>query len=309
VQLTKPLKEHLLRFFTDTLFTEKGAVITDLDGTAIHEWEGRYGVPIHVEQGLKAIYATGRPVVLNTLRFPLSVMRTFGREWYKLSAAPIATVLLNGSMVGYIHEDASGQQRYEELDAWPLCSEDLDEVLDIVRHISGDGVSNLLVFYYPRNWQQGEIIWTAHQEKTAEVQEKYGSAERVWCSTIDELEAELRGQEICMIHLYADTPGDERMAYQHTRRRDFFTRSGVDKLWGAEQIGRILGFSLEASLGAGDTSMDTFLRGVGLAVHVGRTLDYHGALPSLLVSGSEEFAALLMELAALQSDANKHIAS
>jgi hypothetical protein len=44
--LSNDHREQLINFFQNTGFSEKGAVITDLDGTAIHEWEGRYGVPI-----------------------------------------------------------------------------------------------------------------------------------------------------------------------------------------------------------------------------------------------------------------------
>lgn len=304
MSLSAANREALHRFFTTTEFSQKGAVITDLDGTAIHEWDGRYGITTHVEVGLKAVYETGRPVVVNTLRFPLSVMRTFGREWYQISRAPILTVLLNGSLLGYIHEDASGIQRYEELDAFPLREQDVADVLDIIKSLLGDGLANLLVFYYPRDWRLGEIIWTPLPEAVAMAQEKYRSAEHVWSSDFTGLEQALREREHCMIFLHADAYGDERMAYQHTRRRDFFTRAGVDKLYGTQRMAEALGFSMDASLGAGDSSMDTFLQGVAQAVYVGRPLEHAGTLPSILASGPEEFGALLMELASLQRTAH-----
>lgn len=72
---------QLQNFFNQSNFPEAGAVITDLDGTAIHEYEGRYSIPKSVELGLKKINDLGRPIVINTLRFPLSVIRTFGKEW------------------------------------------------------------------------------------------------------------------------------------------------------------------------------------------------------------------------------------
>jgi len=70
----------LKHFFQQSRFAASGGVITDLDGTAVHEEQGRIYIPQPVEFGLKVLYDTGRPVVLNSLRFPLSVMRTFGKE-------------------------------------------------------------------------------------------------------------------------------------------------------------------------------------------------------------------------------------
>jgi hypothetical protein len=39
-----------------------------------------------------------------------------------------------------------------------------------------------------------------------------------------------------MILLLLDVPEDRLMAYQHTRRDNFLTRAGVDKLFGAQRI-------------------------------------------------------------------------
>ncbi|MEJ7680254.1 MAG: hypothetical protein WKG06_20850 [Segetibacter sp.] len=69
---------------------------------------------------MKKIYDLGRPVVINTLRFPLSVMRTFGREWYSISNAPVPTVLMNGSQLGYMTETSEGAIGYKEIAAFPL---------------------------------------------------------------------------------------------------------------------------------------------------------------------------------------------
>src|SRR5687768_2772595 len=113
--LTDTQRQQLQTFFNQSRFEESGAVITDLDGTAIHEFEGRYSIPQSVELGLNRVYELGRPVVLNTLRFPLSVIRTFGREWYKISNAAIPTVLMNGSQLGYIVQNRNGEFEYEEI--------------------------------------------------------------------------------------------------------------------------------------------------------------------------------------------------
>ena len=102
--LTESQHQQIQSFFNRSKFEVLGGVITDLDGTAIHEFEGRFSIPQSVELGLNRIYELGRPVVLNTLRFPLSVIRTFGKEWYKISNAPIPTVLMNGSQLGEYSE-------------------------------------------------------------------------------------------------------------------------------------------------------------------------------------------------------------
>ncbi|MFN2439965.1 MAG: hypothetical protein ABR503_12250, partial [Chitinophagaceae bacterium] len=92
--LTEAQQLQVQQFFNQSDFAESGGVITDLDGTAIHEFKGKYSIPQSVELGLQKIHALGRPVVINTLRFPLSVIRTFGKEWYEISNAPIPTVLM-----------------------------------------------------------------------------------------------------------------------------------------------------------------------------------------------------------------------
>lgn len=293
--------QHLKDFFYKSDFAEKGGVITDLDGTAIHEYQGKYTVPETVELGLKKVHDLGRPVVINTLRFPLSVMRTFGREWYNISNAPVPTVLMNGSQLGYMTKASEGNFGYEEIFAFPLIENEIDEVISNVRELVANGIKDVLVFYYPRQWTKGEIIWTPAAEKVSEIQSKYLSASAVYMSELNELEDTLKAEDICMIFLLIDVPKDRLMAYQHTKKSSFFTHTGVDKLFGAEKIADHLQFSLDHSVGAGDTEMDTFLKGVGLAIHVGKNiLPYHGIFPSLHVPGSSELGELLFELAAMQ---------
>src|SRR6188768_1020039 len=126
---------QLQHFFNHSKFEECGGLITDLDGTAIHEFEGRYSIPQSVQLGLDKIYDLGRPVVINTLRFPLSVIRTFGKEWYKISNAPIPVVLLNGSQVGYIikHEDGFN---FEQLAAFTMRESEIHKVIATVERFS-----------------------------------------------------------------------------------------------------------------------------------------------------------------------------
>src|SRR5215203_4083527 len=130
--ISESIYNQLQNFFNKSDFTGKGGVITDLDGTAIHEYEGRYLIPQSVELGLKKIYDLGRPVVINTLRFPYSVMRTFGKEWYKISNAPIPTVLMNGSQLGFITDAGEDKFGYKEIDAFPLESNEIAGALQIV---------------------------------------------------------------------------------------------------------------------------------------------------------------------------------
>ena len=299
--LAETQHHQLQQFFNQSRFEKCGAVITDLDGTAIHEYEGRFSIPQSVELGLNKVYELGRPVVLNTLRFPLSVIRTFGKEWYKISNKPIPTVLMNGSQMGYIVQSPSGAFGYEELVAFTLEPAELEKVLAIVENFLNDSVHDLLVFYYPRNWQLGEIIWTPVAEKVPGVEKKYLSASTVYASSLAQLREDLLRQEICMVFLLIDIPQDKLMAYQHTKRSNFFTHEGVDKRFGAEQIARQLSFELDHSVGAGDSEMDNFLTCVGLAVHVGNPyLKFEGLLPPIKLKNSTELGDLLFELAAMQ---------
>jgi hydroxymethylpyrimidine pyrophosphatase-like HAD family hydrolase len=300
-----PLTEeqhHLLQnFFNQSNFVEEGGVITDLDGTAVHEYQSKIVIPEEVEMGLKKIHDLGRPVVINTLRFPLSVMRTFGREWYNISRSPVPTVLMNGSQLGYMVETKDGNLAYEEITAFPLTETEKDEVLKTVRQLIADSITEPLVFYYPRDWTQGEIIWTPASERISIVQNKYTSASLVYSSDINKLADDLKSQDICMIFLLIDVVEDKLMAYQHTKKNNFFTHEGIDKLTGAEQIASKINFSLPHSLGAGDTDMDVFLSAVGLAVHVGNPyLNFESVLPPIKIKGSPELGELLFELSAMQ---------
>ena len=292
---------QLQHFFNHSKFEECGGLITDLDGTAIHEFEGRYTIPQSVQLGLDKIYDLGRPIVLNTLRFPLSVIRTFGQEWYKISNAAIPTVLMNGSQLGYIMQSNEGNFLYNEIDAFPLEPNEIAAVLQIITSFIKNNDLDLLVFYYPRDWEQGEIIWTPLADKIELVQKKYMSASNVYSSSLENLQSDLHAQEICMIFLLIDVPQDRLMAYQHTKRNNFFTHKGVDKDFGAQQIANHLQFELKHSIGAGDTEMDSFLRSVGLAIHVGNPLlSYESLLPPIKVKNSSEFGEILFELAAMQ---------
>ena len=293
--------DTIAAFLESSRFSTSGAVIVDLDGTAVHEDQGRIYIPEPVEFGLKALYDVGRPVVLNSLRFPLSVMRTFGKEWLAISGAPIPVVSMNGSQIGYVTRDNKHELCFEEMAAFPLMTHEVDPVLAGVEALLDDDIRDVLLFYYPRDWREGEIIWTPVAEKVVHVKEKYTSASAVTAVELAKLENELHSKEICMIFLLIERPADDLMAYQHSKPSSFFTTKGVDKLTGASKAAELLGFSLADSLGAGDTPMDTFLSGVGMAVIVGgRPLEFRGLEHTIRVANSFELGSVLFQVAGRQ---------
>ena len=282
-------------------FTKHGGVVIDLDGTAVHEDNGRIVIPRPVELGLKALYDRGRPVVLNSLRFPLSVMRTFGKEWLAISNSPIPVVSMNGSQLGYVRRDEKDEICFEEIAAFPLTANEIDACLTGVDALLEDGIRDVLLFYYPRDWRMGEIIWTPIADKVQYVRDKYLSASAVTAVELDKLQAQLHVEEICMIFLLIERPADDLMAYQHSKPSSFFTTKAVDKLTGAQAAADYIGFDMRASLGAGDTPMDVFLNGVGLAVHVGPAeLEFRGLQNTIRVADSFELGDLLFRLAGIQ---------
>ena len=299
LEIEKTLKEFVNR----SGFAMNGCVITDLDGTAVHEEKGRIYIPESVEFGLKALYDAGRPVILNSLRFPLSVMRTFGKEWLAISNAPIPIVSMNGSQIGYVNRDENSELSFEEIAAFPLEAEKIDEVLAGVQKLLENDIREVLLFYYPRDWRMGEIIWTLIAEKVLHVKEKYKSASSVTAVELPKLQELLHAEEICMIFLLIERPADDLMAYQHSKPSSFFTQNGVDKLFGTKEIARHFNIDLADSIGAGDTIMDNFLNGVGLAVQVGnRTLGYNGLRNTIQIQNSFELGDLLFRVAGLQKE-------
>ncbi|MBC7795588.1 MAG: HAD family phosphatase [Pyrinomonadaceae bacterium] len=301
--LSIEVDEALKLFLGRSRFAESGGVITDLDGTAVHEDEGRVYVPPPVAFGLKALYDGGRRVVLNSLRFPLSMMRTFGKEWLAISNAPIPVVSMNGSQLGYITTDEAGELSFDEIAAFPLSHGEIKDVLLGVEKLLEDGIRDILLFYYPRDWRMGEIIWTPVAEKVIHVKEKFTSASSVTAVELEKLREQLLSEEICMIFLLIERPADDLMAYQHSRPSSFYTHKGVDKLYGAEKIAQELGFELSQSVGAGDTPMDSFLNGVGLMVQVGNmNLEQRGLDTTIKLQTSFELGDLLFRLTELQQE-------
>lgn len=301
--LSDGVEEHLRQFLSKSAFGSRGGIVTDLDGTIVHEHQGRIYIPQPAELALKELYDLGRPLILNSLRFPLSVLRTFGKDWYNLSNASIPTITLNGSLLGFIAKTAQDELVFEESEAFPLTAQEIDEVLVGIKGLLDGGINNLLVFYYPRDWRMGEIIWTPVAEKVLPVKEKYVSASAVSAVEFAKLRDQMLSEEICMIFLLIEAPRDTLMAYQHTKKNNFFTHKGVDKLFGAKSMADDLSIDLADSIGAGDTEMDRFLSGVGLAILVGRhNLEFQGSFQTIKIKDSFELGDLLFRVAEIQRE-------
>lgn len=282
-----------LRRFAETTDTNRTLLALDLDGTALLEDRGKVFISGSVEKGVKAMHDHQVPIVLNTLRFPLSVIRTIGQEWYQIADVPILTVLLNGSILGYI-KCVNNELEYDELAAFPLQNSEIESMLVGIKQLCAAGIDNILLFYYPRDWTKGEVLWTPKAENVPHFKNKYVSASRVFSSDVSELSSQMTQHDICMASLFIDHPEDNLMAYQHAKRNTFFTTKGVDKASGLREIANQLARSPLHALGAGDTEMDTFLSDVGCAVTVGGAkLPYRGRVESIKVETPAELGELI----------------
>lgn len=289
--------EEPLKRFAEGSDASKTFLALDLDGTALLEDHGKVFISSSVEKGVRAIHDLGIPVVLNTLRFPLSVINTVGEAWYQIADVPILTVLLNGSVLGYIKcED--GELHYEELAAFPLTPAEITSMLKGVSQLIEGGIDDLLVFFYSRDWKEGETLWTPKNERVPALKRKFVSASRVFSGSVDQLAEEMSRREICMASLFIDRPQDTLMAYQHSKRNSFFTTQGVNKASGLRAVAGKIDRSCEQALGAGDTEMDTFLSEVGFAVIVGEArLPYRGRFETIRVATPQELGELMLAFA------------
>jgi hydroxymethylpyrimidine pyrophosphatase-like HAD family hydrolase len=291
--------DQLRRFVEAHDFFNKGCLALDLDGTALNEDRGRIYIPDSVEAGVKAIHDLNRPVILNTLRFPFSVMNTIGMAWYELADLPIPTVLLNGSILGEIRL-LDKKLEYQEITAFPMTGHEISLVIDGISQLLKGSVDEILLFHYARDWREGEAIWTPRPERIGGLRRKFVSATTVKSSSLEQLDAELRSKEFCMMSLFIDRPEDTLMAYQHSKRNSFFTRKGVDKASGLKEMAKRQNLSLADSIGCGDTEMDSFLNEVGLAVIVGGSrLPFKGKFETTLVANPPELGHFISALAHL----------
>jgi hydroxymethylpyrimidine pyrophosphatase-like HAD family hydrolase len=293
--LTLQQSDELNNFIHKSNYLTKGAVITDLDGTAVHENSGTTIIHKDVETGLKNVYETGRPVVINTLRFPLSVIRTFAKEWYNISNLPIPVILLNGSQLGFIRQHEEGFI-FDQLVAFPLKESEKAKVVNSIEGFK-EIINDLVLFYYPEDWTKGETIWTADKNKVPLLQNKYKSAEKVITGSLQDLSGLLNNGSICMILILIESTKDKLMAYQHTRRNNFITSANVNKDYGSREMARLLEFNLDDSVGAGDSEMDVFLNTTGISIHVrNEKLPFKGKYSTLKLDDFHDFGYLLKYL-------------
>ena len=233
-------------------------------------------MPDEVRKGLTDMYNTSCPVIINTMRFPLSVIKTFAADWYDLSKASVPLVSLNGSQIGFINKNNS-DFTFQETSAFPLKGEEILKFISDVDNILGNSGS-VHVFYYPRDWNKGEIIWTSDKEKVSETKDKYKSASFVYNSDLKTLHNNLNTEDICMIFLLPVIT-DNDTSFVHTNHKDFYTHQKVDKLSGAKKMISHLHRQIDYFVGAGDTPMDVFLKEVGLVIKVGK-MDFNFSFKS-----------------------------
>ncbi len=290
----------LTTFLHQAPFGTTGAVILDLDGTTLHEEEGQITVPGSIKRGLRGLHALGRPIILNTLRFPQSVIRTIGPDWIAINQEPIPGIFLNGSLIGQLEKNGQGELQFREFKSFLLTEQEIDTVIDGLEKLVSAGLKDMLLFYYPRDWQLGERIWTPDPTQIPAIREKYTSCSSVVATSLTELRSELKLGETCMIFLLINAEGDQLMAYQHTHKHSYFTNNATDKTTGAIWLTTHLNVSLDCSLGAGDTELDTFLNAVGLSLQIGkRVLPYQGKHATLRLEHPRELGMCLEELAEL----------
>jgi hydroxymethylpyrimidine pyrophosphatase-like HAD family hydrolase len=294
-----------LHLFAKQCNFQQGMLVLDLDGTALLEDKGKIFISSSVEKGVKALHDLGRPVILNTLRFPMSVITSVGEAWYQIADIPILTILLNGSVLGYIKR-SNGHLIYEELAAFPMRREEVLTMLNGIEELLRNGINDILFFYYTRDWAAGETLWTPDPNRVDGLRKKFVSASKVTSQKFEELKETLFKSDVCMASIFVDRPQDTLMAYQHSKRNSFFTRNGVDKAFGLRMIAERLNISLNDSIGAGDTEMDGFLNETGLSVIVGRAqLAFRGKISTIRVPDPMALGDLLIEFARVTAPAAK----
>lgn len=293
---SKEAEKVFKKFLQESDLLKKGALITDLDGTALHERNGEVHIPSTIKDGIEQCGKLNIPVVINTLRFPMSFIRTFGHEWYDINRKPIPTILLNGSSIGQMVKTEKGLLEYLEIKSFPLTAVEIDELMDGIELYLDQGLGDLLLFYYPKEWRSGEHIWTPVVNNIPEIKVKYTSATVVHAIPIKDLRNELKDLEVNMILVLKNTRS-ELMAYQQVEKNSYVTTHGVNKTTGTIQLAKDLHIDLEGSIGSGDTQLDTFIQVTGLAIQVGpRELTYNGKKATIKVPHPLAYGELLSKI-------------
>jgi hypothetical protein len=218
----------------------------------------------------------------------------------KTTSAHCPLFSLNGSLIGYLTRSDSGALAFEEIDAFPLAQSELDGVLQRIDALLTDRRKAFLVFWCPRDWTAGERIRAFREHRVEAVCIRYPSASAVVAGKPDGLRQAWTRHEVCMLLLLLDVSQYRLMACQHAERERFLVRAGVDKLHGAHRITESLQVALSDCVGTGDTAMDTFLDGEGLAVTVGEAAPpLNGVSETVRVRDSAQLGRLFHRIAEL----------
>lgn len=278
-----PEHRRTLMSFLDRADFGRGALFLDLDGVVLLEVDGRLSISGTAERGIAEVVRLGRPVVMNSLRCPQAIISKIGHEWMSQYGKEIPAILLNGSSIGRFVK-VNDDLEWQEDAAFPILEEEIDDFIRGVEDLIDGGIRDMLVFFYPRDWREREIIWTPGTAHAQQKQAEYGSIARVVSWTVAELRQRMKEAETCMIFQHIDRPKEILRSYLHQDPMSFFTRKAgmrIDKASGMQEWSARNGVSPEDSIGAGDTDMDVFLSKTGLAVIVEeeRRLEHEKRMP------------------------------
>lgn len=295
--LTEEQKKLIQDFASQPHFRQFGGLMTDLDGTIVQHQDGNYFILQEVQAGLNDLYRVNCPIILNTIRFPISIIKTFAAVLYPIAQNPIPVISLNGSQWGYISQGKDKEFSFTEAGAQPLKPIEIKSFMADIQLLVQNRVPNIAAFYYPRDWTKGEIIWSAEEDRVAEMTKTYKSASGVYSSSLAVLEKNLADEEISMIFLLVKKDLIEGTHLQRNLK-DFYTTAGANKLAGAHAFVNQLGRNLEHFIGAGDTPMDVFLKETGAVIKVGNlSLDFDCQATVLLVKTVSEMGDVFTQIA------------
>lgn len=292
-----------LERFVGSSDIRKGAWFIDLDGVIFNQDKrGKITVSKEAEGGIRDMLAMGCPVIINSLRFPVSLIKSVAASWLLMFEKEIPAVLLKGSLIGRFVKRA-GAIIFEEKIAYPLKEKEIDEIVngvaDSLESHLVDRPHILGVYFYPRDWRTGEIVWVPEGTRiTKSVRDKFVNASEVFTCNIDELRMRIKKAGPCMVA----TLVDKYRTDESRSPMDFYTTKDVDKASGTHKIAEMLGISLTDSAAAGDSLMDIFLNEVGLAVCVQsgkEKLEFKGTNETLVVASSAELGEVMSSLARL----------
>ncbi len=321
-----PWSEDLTNFLQWSRFAERGGLVTGLDGMAAPRGAGRVRLLPALGHALRTVHDRGRPVIVQTPRPPLSVMALLAGDSRRLAASPLPLVALQGSLVGHVVARDDGSPGFDELAAWPLAGDEIDELMAGVQGLVDDGVGDLLLRFCPRDWRLGESVWTPDPRRVPWLRQRHREAREVFACGVAELHERLGAQPVCLLHLRIDddadrsadditgrgdrrhAPGAGRPRSPDAARSSVHVHAGVSGRQGVALLARQHGVDVAQSIGVGSSVLDDFLGDVGFAIHLGR----RSALPdgvwhTTRVADPPELGALLRRLGRVRPALHRHL--